>query len=120
MFNPKIVMKTLDKKREFKLYFEKSNLSFGVMVPTTDDSEDLEPRSPEQTPKSVTNLEFVNFSSIKGMIVEEKKFAVQDNFNKTGVLSAQVNIDRLPRLAFNLRKESESGKTLANRQRNEG
>ena len=48
------------------------------------------------------------------MIVEEKSFSVQDTFHKTGVLSAQVNIDRLPRLAFNLRKESESGKDRAN------
>ena len=42
-------MRTIDKKREFKLYFEKSNLSFGVMVPTTDDSDDLDQKSPEQT-----------------------------------------------------------------------
>lgn len=43
------------------------------------------------------------------MITEEKDFSVKDNFNKTGILSSQINIDRLPKLAFNLRKESESG-----------
>ena len=105
-------MKTIDKKRVFKLHFEKSNLSFGVMVPISDEPEKIESQLPGEPPKQITDLEFVNFSSIKGMIVEEKNFAVQDNFHRTGILSSQVNIDRLPRLAFNLRQESESGNVL--------
>lgn len=50
LLTPKIIMKTLDRKRQFKLDFEKSNLSFAVMIPTTDEFEDIIPKYPEDLP----------------------------------------------------------------------
>lgn len=103
------MLKTLEGNREFKIDFEKSNLSFGIMAPIGEPETIQIDKNDVIENKTFTKYEFVNFSSIKGTLIEEKNFQVQDNFSKTGVLNGQVNLDRLPRARFTL-KDDEYGK----------
>lgn len=102
-------MKTNKGLREFKLHFEKSKMSFGIMAPIgSTETEQVKGSETEET-KLVTKYDFVNFSNIKGGIIEEKNFKVKDKSNKTVILDNVVNLDRLPRARFTL-KEDDYGK----------
>lgn len=102
------MLRTKDGKREFKLYFEKSKLSFGIMAPIG--SSEIVPiaENTDGEHMLVSNYELVNFSNIKGSIIEEKNFQVEDKSNKTIILEKVVNLDRLPRARFTLKDDEYS------------
>ena len=120
-------MKTKEGSREYKMYFEKSKMSFGIMAPVGSGKVLPNEKGVEGESKIMTDYDFVNFSNIKvrrtpwisynisganfckGSIIEEKIFQVKDKSSKTIILEKVVNLDRLPRARFTL-KEDEYGK----------